>query len=108
MGKKNVYYEDPIFKERIIKDAKGNPVPAFTTREEALKMAASTIKKLNRRRWFDRGEPQRATVFDDPDDIASMWEKLEGLYNEPDAPQRPQPVSLDDGPSEPPDSENFL
>jgi hypothetical protein len=38
MGKKNVYYEDPIFKERIIKDAKGNPVPAFTTREEALKI----------------------------------------------------------------------
>jgi hypothetical protein len=37
-----------------------------------------------------------------------MWEKLEGLYNEPGAPQRSQPVSLDDGPSEPADSENFL
>jgi type IV secretion system protein VirD4 len=108
MGKKNVYYEDPIFEKRIVKDIKGNPVPAFSTREEALKIAASTIKKLNKRRWFDHGEPQRATVFDDPDDIASMWEKLEGLYNEPDAPVRSSPVSFDDDSSEPPDSENFL
>jgi type IV secretion system protein VirD4 len=83
MGKKNVYYEDPIFKERIIKDAKGNPVPAFTTREEALKAAASTIKKLNKRRWFDREDSYRSVEMSD-NDIADMWDKVGDLYDEPD------------------------
>jgi type IV secretion system protein VirD4 len=45
--KKNVYYEDPVFKNRLIKK------PAFGTREEALKIAAGTIAKLNGPQWFD-------------------------------------------------------
>jgi len=49
IGKKNVYYEDPLFKARY-------KIPAaFTIREEALKAAASTVAKLNKRRWFDHG-----------------------------------------------------
>ncbi|MDR2941735.1 MAG: type IV secretory system conjugative DNA transfer family protein [Treponema sp.] len=83
MGKKNVYYEDPAFEPRIIKDAKGNPVPAFTTREEALKAAASTVKKLNKRRWFDKGDTYRSVDMS-ADEIADMWDKVAGLYDEPD------------------------
>jgi type IV secretion system protein VirD4 len=103
IGKKNVYYEDPIFKQRIIKDAKGNPVPAFTNREEALKAAASTVKKLSKRRWFDRGDSYRSVEMSD-DEISDMWDKVGGLYDEPDA-----PVSAPSGKySETSDNANFL
>ena len=85
IGKKNVYYEDIIFKPL------SKLPPAFTTREEALKAAASTVAKLNKRRWFDRGETQRSIEMSD-DDISSMWDKVGGLYDEPDEPPRPQPA----------------
>ena len=77
IGKKNVYYEDPLFIPRY------KLPPAFTNREEALKAAASTIAKLSKRRWFDRGETQRSVEMTD-DDISSMWDKVGGLYDEPD------------------------
>ena len=107
IGKKNVYYEDPVFKARMFP-------PAFKTREEALKAAASTVKKLNKRRWFDRGEAARSPDIND-DDIASMWDKLEGLYDEPDGLY--EPYELDNALvsaepenefSPPPDTANFL
>ena len=99
MGKKNVYYEDPVFKERIFP-------PAFTTREDALKLAASTIKKINRRFITDHGESYRSVDMTD-DEIASMWEVVGDLYDEPDeAPaSAPSGKSTDDYYS---DEDNFL
>jgi len=76
MGKKNVYYEDPVFKARIFP-------PAFTSREEALKLAASTIKKINKRFITDHGESYRSVDMTD-DEIASMWEVVGNIYDEPD------------------------
>jgi type IV secretion system protein VirD4 len=108
IGKKNVYYEDPIFKARLLP-------PAFTTREEALKAAASTIKKLGKRRWFDHGEAAVSPQIND-DDVAAMWDKLEGLYDEPnDEPNEsfesdttPVSAESEDEFSPPPDTANFL
>jgi type IV secretion system protein VirD4 len=48
IGKKNVFYEDPIFKARLLDK------PAFSTREEAVAAAKNTIAKLQQGpRWFD-------------------------------------------------------
>ena len=97
IGKKNVYYEDPVFKSRILP-------PAFTTREDGLKMAASTIAKLNKRRWFDHGDTYRSVDMSD-EDIAAIWNKVGGLFDEPDEP----PVLTSAGSStENPDDNNFL
>jgi type IV secretion system protein VirD4 len=75
-GKKNVYYEDPIDKARLFP-------PAFTTREGALKAAKSTIAKLERRYKFSSTEPEKSIEMSD-DEISSMWDNLEGLYDEPE------------------------
>jgi len=97
MGKKNVYYEDPVFKARILP-------PAFKTREEALKAAASTVAKLNKRRWFDRGDTYRSADMSD-DDIADIFEKVGDLFNDPDE----APISAPAGKfSNNPDNANFL
>jgi len=85
IGKKNVYYEDPVFDSRIKKDPDTKkPVPYFSDRDGALRAAKSTIKKLEKRRWFERGDLQRSVEMTD-DDISSMWEKLSGLYDEADS-----------------------
>jgi type IV secretion system protein VirD4 len=98
IGVKNVYYEDPLFIPRY------KLPPAFTTREEALKAAASTIAKLNKRRWFDHGETQRSVEMSD-DDISSMWDKIGDLYDEPDeAPYKKPANNFTDNA----DSTNFL
>jgi len=76
IGKKNVYYEDPIFKSRLLP-------AAFTDREGALKASKSTLKKLEKRRWFERGDLHRSVEMTD-DEISSMWDKLGNLYDEPD------------------------
>jgi hypothetical protein len=82
--------------------------PAFATREEALKAAASTVKKLNKRRWFDRGDTVRRPEIND-DDVAAMWEKLEGLYDEPDETDEPPvPAEPENEFAPPPDTANFL
>jgi len=78
IGKKNVYYDEKLFKDRLFP-------PAFTTREEAVKISKTTIAKLEKRRWFDRGTIHQNTEMSD-DDISSMWEKLGSLFNEPDSP----------------------
>ena len=100
IGVKNVYYEDPLFIPRY------KLPPAFTTREEALKAASSTIAKLKKRRWFDHGETQRSVEMSD-DDISSMWDKIGDLYDEPDEPPYTKPTDnftdTDDT-----DSANFL
>jgi type IV secretion system protein VirD4 len=46
IGKKCVYYEDPRFKERLLK-------PAFTTREAALRSCAHNRARAEGPRWFD-------------------------------------------------------
>jgi len=107
IGKKNVYYEDPVFKARLFP-------PAFTTREEALKAVASTVKKLNKRRWFDQGvTPSNMEMTDD--NIAAMWDKVGDLFDESDetsADEAPAAVPAgnykDDSYDSDDDSENFL
>ena len=97
IGKKNVYYEDPVFKSRLLP-------AAFTNREDALKAAKSTIAKLNKRRWFDRGNTQRSVEISEVD-IASMWNNLSDLYDEADEtkPQKHSDNFIDDD-----DTVNFL
>ena len=46
IGKKNVYYEDAVFKSRLFP-------PAFQTREEALKAAEASIEQLSGPQWFN-------------------------------------------------------
>ena len=90
IGKKNVYFNDPRFNSRIAYDPKTKqPIPAFSTREEALKAAKSAVAKLNKRRWFDRGEVDRSVEMSD-DDVSSMWKTIAGLYDEPDPPANPK------------------
>jgi type IV secretion system protein VirD4 len=72
IGKKNVYYEDPVFKARMFP-------AAFTTREEALALARATIKKINSRRWFAPELKAQAPAVP-----AAREEKLSGLYDEGD------------------------
>jgi type IV secretion system protein VirD4 len=46
LGKKNVYYNDKIFTSRL------TDKPAFTTREEAVKLAKDVVNKYKQRQWF--------------------------------------------------------
>ncbi|MDR2767334.1 MAG: type IV secretory system conjugative DNA transfer family protein [Treponema sp.] len=73
IGKKNVYYEDPVFKARLCD-------PAFTTRGEAAALAEKTVRKIAARRWFDF--KKTAEGFMDDDGAAAMWEKLAGVLDE--------------------------
>ena len=75
IGKKNVYYEAPVFKSRLFP-------AAFTTREGALKAARDTIAKLNGRQWFDSGDTVHRPPDIEDDEVSAMWDKLEGLYDE--------------------------
>jgi type IV secretion system protein VirD4 len=68
IGKKNVYYEDPVFKARLFP-------PAFTTREEALRLAKGAKARIESRRWYLR-EPE----YGDPAAAAERGKKHEGLY----------------------------
>ena len=76
IGKKNVYYQDPVFTERLCD-------PAFSGREEAAALAAATVKKLAARRWFDftpAGKEQAADMNND--DVANLYDKLAGVLDE--------------------------
>ena len=79
IGKKNVYYEDPVFKSRMFP-------PAFQTREEAVRAAAAAIAKLSKPQWFDTlprspsmpvpETPEEPEIMDyemPEDKIADMW-----------------------------------
>ena len=81
IGVKNVYYEDPVFKARMLP-------AAFTDREGALKAAKDTIARLSGRQWFDLADTERSSVIAD-DEVSSMWDKLEGLYDEEESPSLP-------------------
>ena len=83
IGKKNVYYEDPVFKARMFP-------AAFTTREEAVKIATSTIKKIEKRRWFTSYKVTPKTQDTEMSDqaVAAMYEKLAGILDE-----EPEPAS---------------
>ena len=84
IGAKNVYYEDPFYMH------KAKLPPAFTTREEAAKIAEKTVAKLKKRRWFDKHGASLQQSFEmSADDISSMWAAVEGLYDEPNpAPEK--------------------
>jgi type IV secretion system protein VirD4 len=72
IGKKNVYYEDPVFQSRMFP-------PAFTTREEAAELAKDTIAKITVRQWFNR-----VPEYENPEESAAREEKLAGLYDDGD------------------------
>jgi type IV secretion system protein VirD4 len=92
IGKKNVYYEDPVFKERLFP-------AAFTTREEAAAKAAATIRKINGRRWFDfTPEPVRENTMDE-DELAVMFEKYGDSIDDGAAPD-PEPAPEADEPQQ--------
>jgi type IV secretion system protein VirD4 len=78
IGKKNVYYEDPLFKSRI------SP-PAFSTRDEAVKTAAPTVKKLAKRRWFDRAGGGTARGQENEFDLNAALNVLYPLASEEQA-----------------------
>jgi hypothetical protein len=76
IGKKNVYYEDPVFKSRMCG-------AAFTTREEAVLKAESTIKKIAARRWFDiKLPPEQKDMEMGDDEISAMMEKYGGVLDD--------------------------
>jgi len=74
IGKKNVYYEDPVFTSRLCD-------PAFTTREEAVKLAEKTIKNIKARAWY-KGPPETKEIEMSDDEIAAMYEKFGGDSDE--------------------------
>jgi type IV secretion system protein VirD4 len=100
IGKKNVYYEDPLFKSRVFPSA-------FETREEALRIARNTIAKINGKHWFDLqgpaavppdetgGEPEEVPEIGE-EKIAALYEKFEGLE-----------LNEEGGPAEPADGDIF-
>ena len=103
IGKKNVYYEDPVFKARLCG-------AAFTDREEAVALAAATIKKIGGRRWFDftPGSAKASAMNDN--EAAAMWDKLAGVLDEDEPPEEthgPVDAAVEDGKAEEP-HENFL
>jgi type IV secretion system protein VirD4 len=75
IGKKNVYYEDPVFKRRLCG-------PAFTTREEAVKQAAATIKKIKARRWYAYAAPETKEIEMAADELIAMNDKFGDLFEE--------------------------
>jgi type IV secretion system protein VirD4 len=80
IGKKNVYYEDPVFMARCHDPKTGANPPAFASREEAVKQAARTIKKIQSRRWHAHGSaPETRDFVMDGDEIAAMPEKYGGM-----------------------------
>jgi len=78
IGKKNIYYEDPLFKSRLCP-------AAFSSRDEALKLAASTIKKIEKKKWFNiKGKAEIKDIEMNDDEIAAMYEKLAGVLDDDD------------------------
>jgi len=99
IGKKNVYYEDPVFKARLLP-------PAFTTREEAVKLAASSIKKIEKRLKDNaRKTPETRDIEMNDDEILKMYGKLGCLFEEED-----EEAAVNDIPAAPVsgERENFL
>jgi len=79
IGKKNVYYEDPIYKARLLP-------PAFTSREEAVRLAASSIKKIEKRIKANiMKSPETRDIEMGEDEILNMYDKLGGLLEESEA-----------------------
>jgi type IV secretion system protein VirD4 len=72
IGKKNVYYQDKVFAERLCG-------PAFTSREEALALAKTTIAKIAGRRWFDFKSERPREVDMSDEEAGALFEKLEGM-----------------------------
>jgi type IV secretion system protein VirD4 len=91
IGKKNVYYEDPVFTSRMTKE------PAFKNREEAVKIAKDTIKFLSGPKWFEH-EPRE--MDDDGPEVEGLkddaWNALAaepGETSEPAEPPEPGETS---------------
>jgi type IV secretion system protein VirD4 len=98
IGKKNVYYEDPVFK------ARSSLPPAFTTREEAVKLAASNIKKIEKRLKANiRRTPETRDIEMSDDEILKMYDKLGYLLDEDDEEAAGEKIPVTSG-----TRENFL
>jgi len=114
IGKKNVYYQDPIFKKRYL-DIHGESTPAFTNREEAQKIAETTIRKIENRRWYNTIATASSSqeVLMDNDEVGSMWDKLSGVIGDKKQPELEESSSVysdnEDNETESMEpSENFL
>jgi type IV secretory pathway TraG/TraD family ATPase VirD4 len=102
IGKKNVYYEDPVFRARMTEK------PAFTNREEAVAAARATIDKLKKGpHWFDLAstvkkleeedeEPETRDLEIPDDQAAALMETFKDSNDEPDEPPNGSPGG-DDG-----------
>jgi len=102
IGKKNVYYEDPVFKERLFLDEKDKPIPLFSTREEALQRVVTTVKKIEKRRWYMfKGTSQTKETEMNDNEVLSMWDKLAGVLD-----SKPEPEGAFDDIPDPPEAEN--
>jgi type IV secretory pathway TraG/TraD family ATPase VirD4 len=114
IGKKNVFYEDPVFKARM------TGKPAFSNRKEAVAIARHTIKKLKEGpHWFDlAGEVQRLEQAGEepetrdvefPDDQAAAFMKD---FQDDDGPENPDAAAgtenPDSGDEVPYGIDNFL
>jgi type IV secretion system protein VirD4 len=98
IGKKNVYYEDPVFISRY------KLPPAFTTREEAVKLAASSIKKIERRIKANfKKAPETRDIEMSEDEILNMYDKLGYLLEEDE-----EETKIQEAPAASDREENFL
>ena len=105
IGKKNVYYEDPVFKARCYDPKTGANPPAFASREEAVRHAAATIKKIQRRRWYAyKAAPETKDIEMGEDEILRMYGKLGHLLEE----ENEEEVKDQKVPAMAEDKENFL
>jgi type IV secretion system protein VirD4 len=105
IGKKNVYYEDPVFIERCYNPKTGSNPPAFATREEAVKQAMATIKKIQRRKWYGyKSAPETRDIEMGEDEILNMYDKLGYLLEEGDDKE----AGMQEAPAASGTGENFL
>jgi hypothetical protein len=98
IGKKNVYYEDGVFKSRM------TGKPAFSTREEARAMAADTIKKIEARRWYIFKSKLDAEIdemkVEIPEISEDMWALFEDMIDDDAPDSAPQSAPPSDSVSE--------
>jgi type IV secretion system protein VirD4 len=101
--KKNVYYEDQLFKSRYMeKNPKTGKLetrkPAFTTREEALKAAAGAIEHIKTQMWFYQKPETEAAPKDTGSTKVEQSEKLDETQTAQSEAAEPERDTEDDGP----------
>jgi hypothetical protein len=107
IGKKNVYYEDAVFRGRLFP-------PAFQMREEALHLAREAIAKINGTHWFNAnraaaGIPRKEVPdeYDETTEIPELSEAqtaaLTQRFEEPDDYAEPAETGIFEEQQEDPD-----